>query len=272
MVSGKILRKIKLMFRNIAFSLNSGHAKIQLGRRDNKANALNSEMIKELYRASQLCQNKEVRVVSLSSNGKMFCGGGDLNEFNTTQDKVHLAKSNTYVLHRALINFSRMNAPMVAVLNGTVAGGGMSLALCCDYIISTPNTKMVAAYTASGLSPDASSTYFLAKHVGLLRAKELFLTNRVLDAVEAHQWGLINQIVSAEKLFDELEKIIDKFSNGPTLAFGVVKRLLETTFCDDIEAQLNREAENFMTVVQSADACEGLKAFVEKQNAKFQGK
>lgn len=252
--------------KHIKFSLNNGYAKIILHRLDSKANALNSEMIHELYLASQICAKKEVKVVSLSSARNMFCAGGDLLEFTSAKNKAGLAKSNTDTLHRALLNFSKMDAPLVVLLDGMVAGGGMSLALSGDYIISTDKTQILSAYTASGLSPDASSTYFLAKHVGLLRAKELFLTNRILSAEEAYDWGIINKIVKPEELQMVSANIVNGFLNGATKAFGAVKRLLETTFSNSLEVQLDMEAKSFVNLINSDDAVEGLHLFANKKN------
>ena len=82
-------------------------------------------------------------------------------------------------------------------VNGTAGGGGFSIVLSGDYVIASERAKFVSAYTSSGLTPDGSSTYYLAKHVGLLRAKELMLTNRVLTAAEAQAWGLVNKVVPA---------------------------------------------------------------------------
>ena len=126
--------------------------------------------------------------------------------------------------------FQRMDAPLVIAVNGTAAGAGFSLALSGDYILANPEAKFVSAYTASGLTPDGSSTYFLAKHVGLLRAKELVLTNRVLAADEALSWGIVSRVVANEELMTEANKLATNFAAGPTRAYGGSKRLLMSCF------------------------------------------
>ncbi len=124
----------------------------------------------------------------------MFCVGGDLKAFAAQGERVSIyIKELTQVLHAAISRFSWMDAPVVGAINGTAAGGGFSLALTTDIAVAAESAKFTMAYTKAGLTPDASSSFFLARMVGMRRAKEMALLNPVLSARQALEWGLINQ-------------------------------------------------------------------------------
>ena len=141
-----------------------------------------------------------------------------------------------------------------------------------DYVIASEKAKFVSAYTSSGLTPDGSSTYYLAKHVGLLRAKELMLTNRVLSAAEAQEWGLVNKVVPPESVMEEAHTMARHIASGPTKAFGGVKRLLDTAFSEGLETQLDRETRSISDMMRNHDGPAGIAAFLAKQTPRFQGR
>ena len=156
-------------------------------------------------------------------------------------------------------------------VNGTAGGGGFSLLLAGDYVLASDKAKFVSAYTASGLTPDGSSTFFLAKHIGLLRAKELMLTNRVLTADEAQDWGLVTRVVPAEELQNEAQKLAEKFARGPTQAYGGVKQLLQSAYSASMEAQLERETQGIAGMMTTHDGPHGLESFLQKKKPEFKG-
>ncbi|MCZ6590205.1 MAG: enoyl-CoA hydratase-related protein, partial [Alphaproteobacteria bacterium] len=167
--------------------------------------------------------------------------------------------------------FSRMDAPLVMAVNGTAAGGGFSLALAGDYVIAADSAKFISAYTASGLTPDGSSTYYLAKHVGLLRAKELILTNRLLSAEEACAWGLVSKVVPGDQLMDEAMATARAFATGPTRAYGIAKNLLTTAYSEALEAQLDAESRGIAVTMGSRDGRHGIESFLNKKKPEFTG-
>ncbi len=260
-------------YETLKFDIADGIATITLNRPDD-ANALNLTMAEELLSVSIVCStNSDIRAVVLTGDGKLFCGGGDLNEFKQAGDeKEALLLRMATILHAAVIRFSNMDSPLVIAVNGTAGGGGFSLLLSGDYVLASDRAKFVSAYTASGLSPDGSSTYFLAKHVGLLRAKELMFTNRVLTAQEACDWGLVNRVVQADQLSSEAQTIAQTFSKGPTKAFGSLKRLMQTAYSDSIEAQLEKETQGIASMMTTRDGPHGLEAFLNKQKPEFEGR
>ncbi len=259
-------------YETLRFEVSGGVATITLNRKDNPANALNARMAEELFDIGVRCGAPDVRAVIVTSTGKMFCGGGDLAEMDAAPDKpAHLTRMAT-LLHAGLIRLARIDAPVIMAVNGTAGGGGFSMVLSGDYIIASERAKFVSAYTSSGLTPDGSSTYYLAKHVGLLRAKELMLTNRVLTAAEAQAWGLVNKVVPPETVMDEARAIARQIASGPTQAFGGVKRLLDTAFSDGLETQLDRETRSIADMMCTKDGPAGIAAFMAKQTPCFEGK
>ena len=262
------------MSRNcLTFDVRDQVALITLERPDD-ANALTLEMARELLEVAIACDSRrDIRAVVLTAEGKMFCAGGDLRSFSAQGENLpaHITETAT-ILHSAIIRFQHMDAPLIVGVNGTAAGAGFSLALSGDIVMAARSAKFVSAYTASGLSPDGSSTFFLAKHVGLLRAKELALTNRVLTAEEAQQWGIVTRVVDDAALMDEARAMAMEFAKGPTRAFGQTKRLLLTAFNARIEAQLEAETQGIVAMTRTKDGPHGIDAFANKRKPEFEGK
>jgi 2-(1,2-epoxy-1,2-dihydrophenyl)acetyl-CoA isomerase len=266
------IRGFKMEHKTLCFDVMDSIATITLDRPDNSANALNARMAEELFDVGVQCGSPNIRAVILTAAGKMFCGGGDLAEMDAVADKpAHLTRMAT-LLHAGLTRLARIDAPVIVAVNGTAGGGGFSLVLSGDYVIASDRAKFVSAYTASGLTPDGSSTYYLAKHVGLLRAKELILTNRVLTAKEAQDWGLVNRVVAPEAVMDEARALAADIAVGPTKAYGGVKRLLDTAFAEGLETQLDREARSIADMMRTEDGPAGIAAFLAKKTPHFKGK
>jgi 2-(1,2-epoxy-1,2-dihydrophenyl)acetyl-CoA isomerase len=160
---------------------------------------------------------------------------------------------------------------VVVAVNGTAAGGGLSLAISGDFVMAAETAKFTLAYTAAALSPDGSSSWFLPRLVGLRRAKELMLTNRVLTAREAADYGMIDRVVADEDLPERALRQAEQFATGPTGAYGAVKRLLAGSFEQSLETQMASEARSIAERLQSPDGREGVAAFIDKRTPTFTG-
>ena len=180
-------------------------------------------------------------------------------------------KELTIYLHGAVSRFARMDAPFITAVNGIAAGAGFSLAVCGDMVFAAESAKFAMAYTAAGLSPDGSSTYFVPRLIGIQRSKELMITNRRLSAQEAYDWGLVNKAVADNDLMTEAEKLAKQLANGPTRAYGSVKKLLNETLNQSLETQMELEARQIVDMVKTNDGREGLDAFVNKHQPNFTG-
>jgi 2-(1,2-epoxy-1,2-dihydrophenyl)acetyl-CoA isomerase len=260
-------------FKSLLFDVQSNVAHITLNRPD-AANSINEEMGKDLMHAALHCdEDPEIRAVLISGAGKIFSGGGDLKAFLAQGDQLsyHIKEITTY-LHAAMSRLTRMDAPVVAAVHGAVAGAGMSIAIACDIVVAAETTRFTVAYTRAGLVPDGSSTYFLPRIVGLKRALELTLTNRIFSAQEALQWGLVTRVVPDNELLAQAKAIALQLASGPTRAYGVSKRLLHSGWAETLETQMENESQAIANSARTADAREGISAFLEKRPAKYKGK
>ncbi|MFQ5457360.1 MAG: enoyl-CoA hydratase/isomerase family protein [Myxococcota bacterium] len=261
-----------MAFKTLLYELRDGVAHITLNRPE-AANALNLDMGRDLMEVALRCdEDPAVRAVLIRANGKMFCAGGDLASFGGAgEDLSRLLKELTTYLHAGVSRFARMRAPVIAAVQGSAAGAGFSLAAAADLILAAESARFVVAYTAVGLSPDGSSTYFLPRLVGARRAMELMMTNRVLKAPEALAWGLVNRVVEDGKLAGEAEALARTLADGPTNAFGSVKRLLLEGAADTLETQMENEARRIADIARTKDAREGISAFLKKRAPRFAG-
>lgn len=257
-------------FETILFSIEDNIATITLNR-PKAANGINPTLARELAEAALICdQDTTIRCVLLTANGQLFCAGGDLKAVGGAPEKAAgKIKSMADNLHRATSSLARMNKPFIVAVNGMAAGAGFSIAVTGDFVIAAESAKFTMAYTAAGLSPDGSSTYFLPRLIGMRKTMDLMITNRRLTAQEAEQWGLINQVVADEALQATAMKLAQKLANGPTDAFGIVKKLLLCSFDNSLETQMELEGRAIAESAGSANGQEGVLAFLEKRKPQF---
>lgn len=254
----------------LKFDINDRIATIRLARPD-AANGFNLVMAAELAQVAQACDlNQEVKAVVLTGEGRFFSAGGDLKSMAAAGDHVARdVKRMADELHRAISTFQRMSAPLVVAVNGTCAGAGFSLAISGDVVLAAASAKFTMAYTSAGLSPDGSSTYFLPRLVGLRKAQELMLTNRVLSGQEAYEWGLVTQVVDDAALATATQDIASKLANGSLASHRAVKHLLLGTFSATLETQMELEGRQIAAAAASADGQEGIAAFVQRRPPRF---
>jgi len=238
--------------------------------RGDAANTMNLQFGREFAAAAYaIRKDSAVRAVLLRGEGKNFCFGGDLRGMIAAGGDVNAYLSGlTTDLHAGLIHLARANAPVVAAVQGTAAGAGLGLVLAADLAIAGRSAKFTAAYTAVGLTPDAGGTFLLPRAVGYKRAMDMLITNRVLDAQTALEWGLINQVVEDAELADTAGALTARLAAGPADAYGTVKRLLAEAE-PGLEAQLDREGRTIAGRAQTAEGREGIAAFLEKRTPKF---
>ena len=259
-------------YQTLNFDVDSGVATITLNRPE-ALNAMSPAMAKELHEvALQIDANNSVRAVILTGTGEAFCAGGDLGAFVAAGEQARtLILQMTGDLHLALSRLSRNRAPVIAAVNGTAAGAGFSLAMAADLAIAEEQAVFTMAYTNAGLSPDGSSTYFMPRKIGDRRTRELMLTNRLLTAPEALDWGVVNQVVEGGGALAAARVMATGMAQGPTEAYAQVKRLLDSSFSQSLETQMELEARAIAGQVASVDGQEGMLAFVEKRKPQFRG-
>ncbi len=238
--------------------------------RPDTANTLDLAMGRDLLAAALRCEaDPAVRAVVLTGAGKAFCFGGDLRGMMSGEAPIEpYLKELTTHLHAAIVRFMRMEAPVIAAVNGTAAGAGVGLVAMADFAILAADAKVSLAYTGVGLTPDGGTSFLLPRLVGARRAMELILTNRALSAAEALEWGLVNQVAADAEVLDEALKLAGRLAAGPKGAFGRAKRLLATSL-GALESQLTLESETIAAQAATAEGREGIGAFFDKRKAQY---
>jgi 2-(1,2-epoxy-1,2-dihydrophenyl)acetyl-CoA isomerase len=258
-------------FEYIEFDRQGAIATITLNR-PQAANGLNTQLVSEFRQAAHLCDgDPELKVVILRATGdRFFCVGGDIKEMLAHGDAVGDAlRSLADDLHAAIATLLRMKPVLIVAVNGVAGGAGLSLALIGDLVLAAESASFTMAYTRAGLSPDGGSTWLLPRLVGLRRAQELMLTNPTLDAAEAREFGIVTRVVPDDDLHAECERLAAEFAAGAGLANAYVRKLLLAGAGNDLETQLDLEAQLIAQCAASPDGREGIQAFVDKRQPRF---
>jgi len=201
------------------------------------------------------------------SHGFVLAGGAST---RMGRDKALLPFAGRTLLEHVAARVAEA-AGNVTVIGPPERYGHLGLVCAADLVVAAASARFTLAYTRVGLTPDGSSSFFLPRLVGARRALELMLTNRTLTAAEALDWGLVNEVVPDEQLAERAGALARSLADGPTAAFASVKRLLQQSAQESLEAQLEHESRAISDAARSADAREGMAAFFEKRPAKFQG-
>jgi 2-(1,2-epoxy-1,2-dihydrophenyl)acetyl-CoA isomerase len=256
----------------IKLTRDGGVARLELHRPD-AAHAVNDALARDLMSAAiEVDEDPQVRAVVITATGRMFCVGGDLAQFHAAGEKLPaLLKQVTANLHAGISRLARMRAPVIAGVNGAAAGAGFSLVCACDLAVAAESAKLSMAYTRIGMTPDGSGTWFLPRLIGSRRALELMLLNRALSAAEAADWGIVNEVVPDDQLDQRVMELAHQLAEGPTEAFAGVKRLMQLTWTEGFESQMEHESRGIADAARTRDGREGIAAFLEKRAAKFSG-
>lgn len=260
------------MSDTVLYSVAGGIATLTLNR-PQVMNALDAEMIGRLRDvAERVERDPGVRVAVVRGEGAAFCAGGDVATFRSHLSRMpELVREGATELNQAILALRRAPKPVLASVQGAVAGAGVSLVAAADLAIAADGTKFTLAYSRIGTSPDGGATYSLPRLVGHRKALELMLLSDTFDARTARRLGLVNWVVSAEKLAAETDSIARRLAQGATVAFGETKRLVYQGADQTHAAQLHAEVEAFARCAATRDFAEGVTAFVEKRKPNFKG-
>jgi len=256
----------------VELDVNVGSATLTLAR-EKAGNSLDLDMARALLEGvssvSEKVGAREVRCVILKARGPMFCVGGDLQHFADAPDRSVRMREVATAMAEALTALSRLPVPVISVVTGTAAGGGVGVALAADIVIVGPTTRFKMAYTAAGLSPDCGATLELVRRTGLARALDLVLTDRLIDGVEAERLGLATTV--AEEPEATATGLAAQFVRGSFDAYANSKQLLRShqAMTQDQDQRLAAEVEAIAELVSSPDGIEGVNAFLAKRSPEF---
>jgi 2-(1,2-epoxy-1,2-dihydrophenyl)acetyl-CoA isomerase len=255
--------------------------------RPDKLNALSDQMIagllEELNRAAH---DREVGAVVLTGAGRGFCAGGDIgrmrerNEGGGTHAQSPSAgeqgiQTRIGQLRRSeevSLLLHEMPKVTIGAINGPAAGAGLSIALACDLRIASDNARFGTAFARVGFSGDFGGTYLLTQLVGPAKARELYFTAEVIGAEEALKLGMVNRVVPAASLTEEVQAFAKRLAAGPVVAYSYMKAHLNLALKSDLRTILDRESYGQTLTGLTEDHKEAVKAFLEKREAKFKGR
>jgi 2-(1,2-epoxy-1,2-dihydrophenyl)acetyl-CoA isomerase len=260
-------------YESINIYRHGGAAKLELNRPE-RMNAWNKSLGLELRDAiAELGADSEVRAVLITGSGRAFSSGADLRDGTDPTPEGHpdVYSVLTERYHPIITGIRSMAKPVVAAVNGAAAGIGLSLALACDLVVAAESSYFLLAFVNIGLVPDGGSSLLVPSRIGFARAAELALLGERLPAGKALEWGLINRVWPDSELMPNAEELVGKLASGPTRSYAGTKRQLNRWLYEQIDAQLEFEAQIQQEMAASGDFAEGVAAFTEKRQAKFTG-
>jgi enoyl-CoA hydratase len=241
--------------------------------RPESLNALNQMVLSEMAEALRLIGEmkfQDAKALILTGEGeKAFVAGADIKEMLNLNphQAIQFAQKGQSVFHELEL----LKIPVLAAVNGFALGGGLELALACDFIFASENAKLGLPEVSLGLIPGFGGTLRLSRAVGLRRARELIFSGDVITAQEALQFGLVNRVVPRSELLAQATTRLESIATRGPMAVAQSKKAILANWDLDVESAQKFEAELFSELFDSQDAREGMKAFTEKRKAQFQG-
>lgn len=251
----------------------AGYRVVTLNRPD-KLNAFNEAMHQALRKAITDAEADEgCRALLLTGAGRGFCTGQDLStRLAKPGETIVLGETQDTYYNPLVRKLRALPFPVVAAVNGIAAGAGANVALACDIVLAARSASFMQSFARVGLVPDAGGTWFLPRLVGDARARGLALLAEPLPAEKAEEWGLIWKCVDDAALAGEAQKLCEQFANAPTQGLALIKRALNASFDNTLDAQLDLERDLQRAASLMPDYAEGVRAFMEKRKPKFTGR
>jgi 2-(1,2-epoxy-1,2-dihydrophenyl)acetyl-CoA isomerase len=258
----------------VLLDIADGIARLRLNRPD-AANGMSVELLSALCDAIMACHGApDLRVVLLSGEGANFCAGGDVRTFASRGEKLpdYIRQATAY-LQNAVTGLLRLEAPVIASVQGFAAGGGgFGLVCASDIVVAAESAKFLAGATRVAMAPDAGVSVTLSRLVGLRKAMSILLTNPVIPAAEALEMGIVTKVVPDAELASASLALAQELAAGAPKALAATKRLVWAGTGTSIEQCLSEEARTVSELSGMADAREGLAAVIERRKPKFTGR
>lgn len=258
---------------HILYETNNNIAIITLNRPKAK-NAFSPEMIR-LWREylEKAKQDDTIRVIVVTGKGDTFCSGGDIRDMAEGRLKSWDMKRFLWDgVHRIVLTLEDIDKPVIAAINGAAMGAGMDMAIMCDLRVCSDQARLAESYIMMGLVPGDGGAYFLPRLVGTSKALELLLTGDVLSANEALDLGIVNRVVSHDRLMEEAIKLAEKIAGKPPLAVRMMKRAVYQSQTGTLRSHLDYISSQLSLLSETEDHLEAARSFLEKRKPRFAGK
>jgi 2-(1,2-epoxy-1,2-dihydrophenyl)acetyl-CoA isomerase len=263
-----------MAYETIITSVEEGVAVLTLNRPET-LNSFNNRMHAEVRDFLQQVQNdRGIRCLVLTGAGRGFCAGQDLGDRTVavTDTAPDLGKSVERNYNPLIRRIMTLEKPVICAVNGVAAGAGANIALACDIVLAARSASFVQSFCKIGLVPDSGGTWNLPRAVGLPRARGLALLGDKLPAEKAAEWGMIWRCVDDGQLMEEVMHLARHLAGQPTRGLAAIKKLLNQSFANSLDQQLELEKEAMRALGRTADYREGVAAFMEKRKPEFRGK
>jgi methylglutaconyl-CoA hydratase len=260
-----------MSFQTIELAYDSGVATITLNRPERR-NALSTQLLQELLAALDEIESSDSQVMVLTGSGKAFCAGLDLEELKTLIGKSH--QENVQDSRRIANVFRRLYdfpKPTIAAVNGAAIAGGTGLATMCDFTLAVPEAKFGYTEVCIGFVPAIVSS-ILVWQVGHKIARDLLLTGRIFDSSEAHRFGLVNEIMPADRLIARSRELAAQLMENSPSSIRATKKLINGFISSQLDEQIAAAIENNAQIRTTADFREGVSSFLEKRKPRWSGK
>jgi 2-(1,2-epoxy-1,2-dihydrophenyl)acetyl-CoA isomerase len=256
---------------SILYQVEKNVAYITLNRPE-KYNSFNKEMALTLQsKLDEAANDNQVRCIYLTGSGKGFCAGQDLGE-TTEPSKLDFEQIITERYNPIILRLRKMNKPIITAVNGVAAGAGANLALAGDIVLAKESSIFVQAFINIGLIPDCGGTFILPRLIGLQRAIALCITGDKVSGSEAAAMGMIYKAIPDDIFESESKALAEKLAQLPTQGIALTKQLMNKSFENNLEQQLEMEMKLQVAAGQTTDFKEGVHAFIEKRKPTFSGK
>lgn len=263
-----------MSFETVKYELNETVAIITLNRPE-ALNALSLQLTRDLRSAMEEAIEDKARAIILTGEGRAFCSGGDLREMQMMWQKQGrieaFMEEPLRALHDVILLIRNTPIPFLAAVQGVCAGAGTNFALACDLIFAAEGASFNEAFVRIGLSPDCGGSFFLPRAVGEKLAAEIFMTGETISAEKALQIGMINRVISSENLMTEAIEMVRRLALAPTASIGRIKQMLNASFSNNLQQQLDLEHRCQIESGKANDFKEGVGAFFEKRQPEFTG-
>ncbi len=238
-------------------------------------NALSIEMAEEIKAAIAEVEESDVRCLVIQGSNEAFCAGGDIQSMleavSTDADMEQLIEDVGEPVNRTVQSVYECSVPTIAKVDGPAYGAGASLAIAADIVLASERAEMSFGFRRIGLSVDSGTSYLLPRMVGENTAKNLVFRDKILDAEDSADLGLVQEVYPTERFDEESQTVIDQVASGPTVALKQTKSLVQHGLNRTMDEAIENEVNALKEVFPTADFSEGVSAFVERRTPEFEG-